>query len=179
MVDTKTKTVNMTYQALSSYIMNTYYRTFSGLFGLVLAAIMLLLMIFGWNDLEAKQKVIMIIIVALFFVINPLMLMFKAYQQLKLSPSYKKPLNYTFTDEGIVVSQEDVTQEIPWDNICRLFMTGKIVAIYTSRLHAFVLPLSELGDEKGKILAALVQFSAGGNARISRNLMRYKSGKGM
>ncbi len=179
MVDTKTITVKMTYSALRSYIMNTYYRSLQGISGLVVGFGAIALMAVGWQDLLRTQKVILIIVAALFLVINPLMLMFKAFQQFKLSPSYKKPLNYTFSDKGITVSQEEASQEIAWENICRLFMTGKILAVYTSRLHAFVIPIAELGDERGKIIASLVQFTAGNKPRLSRNLVRYQSGKGL
>ena len=58
-------------------------------------------------------------------------------------------------------------------------MTGKILAVYTSRLHAFVIPLSDLGAERGKIIASAVQFTAGNRIRLSRNLVRYRSGKGL
>lgn len=179
MVDSRTKSVNMTYSALCSYVMNTYYRSFAGISGLALAIFMLVLMVIGWDDLFGTQKVIMVIIIVLFMVVNPLMLMFKAFQQLKLSPSYREPLNYTFTDNGITVSQGEASSDIEWKNICRLFMTGKIVAIYTSRLHAFVIPLDELGEERGKIIASLVQFTAAYKPKLSRNLVRYQSGKGL
>lgn len=179
MIDTKTKTINMTYRALCSYVLNAYYRNFSGIISLVLGVGSIVLMMIGWNDLAGTQKVILTIIAVLFLVINPLQLMFKAYQQLKLSSSYKKPLNYTFSDKGITVSQDDISQDIPWESICRLFMTGNIIAIYTSRYHAFVIPLSELGEEKGKIIASVVQFTAANKPRISKNLVRYQSGKGL
>lgn len=179
MVDTKTITVKMTYQSLCSYIMNTYYRGFQGISGLILGFGSLILMVVGWQSLTWKQKVILGIVAGIFLVMNPLMLMFKAFQQFKLSPSYKKPLDYIFSDNGITVRQEEASQEIPWENVCRLFMTGKILAVYTSRLHAFVIPLSDLGEERGKIIASVVQFTAANRPRLSRNLARYKSGKGL
>ncbi|MDE6025071.1 MAG: YcxB family protein [Lachnospiraceae bacterium] len=179
MVDTKTKTVKMTYRALCSYILNTYYRSFTGISSLFMGVGSIVLMIIGWKDLAGTQKVILAIVAVLFLVINPLQLMFKAFQQFKLNPTYKKPLNYTFSDNGITVSQEDVSQEIPWESICRLFMTGNIIAIYTSRLHAFVIPLADLGEERGKIIASVVQFTAANKPRISKNLVRYQSGKGL
>ena len=85
----------------------------------------------------------MIIIVALIFtVINPLMLALKTLQQLKLSPSYKKPLDYTFHNEGITISQGELSQSIEWSNIYRLMMTKKMLAIYTNRINAFVIPFA-------------------------------------
>lgn len=48
-----------------------------------------------------------------------------------------------------------------------------------NRMHAFVIPLDQLGDDKGKILASVVNFTAGYKPRVSRSLKRYQSGKGI
>ena len=58
-------------------------------------------------------------------------------------------------------------------------MTKHMIAIYTGRMNAFVIPLTELGDDKSKILTSLVQFTAEYKPRLSRNLKRFESGKGI
>lgn len=172
------KSVNMTYRALYSYILNTYYRSFSGVTGLFLSIAALAILALCWGKLGSGQRLIFIIVGLTFLVINPLMLAFKAFRQLKLSPSYRKPLDYEFNDEGIIISQGELSQEVKWDMICRLMLTGNMIAIYTSRVHAFVIPLSELGSDKGKIITMLVQFTVDNNPVLSRNLKEYRSGKG-
>ncbi len=177
MKEAKTKSVNMTFQALYSYILNTNYRSFGGIIGVLVSLMGVAILIFGWNTMANGQKILFILVALAFLVVNPLSLAFKAWKQLKLSPSYKLPLDYTFGDEGITVSQGEAKQDISWDKICRIMMTGKMIAIYTDRYHAFVIPLSELGADKGKIITTVVQFTASYYPKLSGNLKGYLSGK--
>lgn len=174
-----TKSVKMTFKALYSYVINTNYRSYAGVIGLVISFGALVILIMNWSGFGTAQRVMLIIIGLVFTVLNPLSLAFKTYQQLKLSPSHKIPLDYTFSDEGITVAQGEVTQLIKWNMICRIMMTKHMVAVYTSRIHAFVIPLSELGEDKGRILTAMVSFTANNEPRLSKNLKVYTSGKGM
>lgn len=179
MTAAKTKSVNMKFSALYSYILNTNYRSFTGVMGILISIMSIVILIAGWSNLGTGQRALFIILAMGFTVINPLMLAFKAFQQLKLSPSYKKPLDYTFSDDGITVAQGELHQDIEWKNICRIMMTGHMIAIYTGRYNAFVIPLSELGNDKGKIIASVVQFTMEYRPRLSGNLKRYQSGKGL
>lgn len=175
----KTKSVNMSFTALYSYVINTNYRSISGVMSLFISIVSLLILAIKWTSIAGNQKVALIIVGLLFTVFNPLILAFRTFKQLKLSPSYKKPLIYTFSDNGITVSQGEQSQDIAWDMICRIMLTNKMLAIYTGRMHAFVIPLSELGDDRGKIIASVVQFTAAYKPRISSSLKRFVSGKGI
>lgn len=179
MVAKKTKSVNMTFPALYSYVINTNYRCFSGVLGLLISALAFVMLISLWGRLTYTYRIMLILVVLAFPVVNPCMLAFKAFRQLKLSPSYKKPLTYTFSDEGISVEQGELNQMLKWDKICRIMLTKQMLAIYTGRLHAFVIPLSELGSDRANILTSVVQFTSSYKPRISRNLKRFESGKGI
>lgn len=179
MVAKKTKSINMTFPALYSYIINTNYRCMSGVLGLFISVFALVMLIFLWGRLTYTYRIMMILVALAFPVVNPCMLAFKAFRQLKLSPSYKKPLTYTFSDEGIYVEQGKLNQMLKWDMICRIMLTNQMLAIYTGRMHAFVIPLSELGDDRGTVLTSVVQFTSAYKPRISRNLKRFESGKGI
>ena len=96
MTEAKTKSVNMTFPALFSYVMNTNYRSMRGILGLVLSFGAIVMLVIGWNTTSGRQKAIFIIVALMFTVINPLSLAFKTFKQLKTSPSYKQPLVYTF-----------------------------------------------------------------------------------
>ncbi len=175
----KTKSVNMSFSALYSYVLNTNYRSFSGFSGILLSLVSLLVLIVKWTVLANNQRVALIVVALMFTVLNPLVLAFRTFKQLKTSPSYKLPLVYTFSDDGIFVSQGEQSQNITWDMICRILMTNKMLAIYTGRMHAFVIPLSELGQDRGKIITSVVQFTAAYKPHISSNLKRFVSGKGI
>ena len=179
MVSSKTKSIKMNFSALYSYVINNNYRSFGGIMGLLLSIGAFIIVIVFWGQLSISQRVMFILVGMVFTVINPISLGFKTFKQLKLSPSYKKPLEYTFGNDGIKVSQGDTSLDISWDKIIRVMMTKKVIAIYTGRMYAFVIPLSELGEDRAKIVTAIVQFTAGYGPRLSRNLKEYKSGKGL
>ncbi len=179
MKEANTKSVKMTFKALYSYVLNTNYRSYAGIIGLVISFGALALLVANWNGFGTGQKAMLLIIGLVFTVINPLSLAFKTYQQLKLSPSHKIPLDYTFSSDGINVTQGEVSQLIEWNMICRIMLTKHMVAVYTSRIHAFVIPLSELGEDKDRILTAMVSFTANYEPRLSNSLKVYTSGKGL
>ncbi|MBE5943709.1 MAG: YcxB family protein [Lachnospiraceae bacterium] len=179
MTAAKTKTVKMNFKALYSYVINTNYRSPAGIVGLLVSIICLGLLIAFWSKVGRGYKIMLLLVGLTFTVINPLMLAWQTFKQLKLSPSYRKPLNFTFTDDGITVSQEDVSQDISWDKVCRIMMTGSMIAIYTGRMHAFVIPLSQLGEDRSKIISSVVQFTMQYKPRLSGNLKEYQSGKGI
>ena len=83
MTEAKTKSVNMTFPALFSYVMNTNYRSMSGILGLVLSFGAIVMLVIGWNTTSGRQKAIFIIVALMFTVINPLSLAFKTFKQLK------------------------------------------------------------------------------------------------
>ena len=125
------------------------------------------------------QKVIFFIVAIAFTILNPISLALKTRKQLKTSPSYKQPLDYTFGSEGIIISQGELSQEVKWSDITRIMLTKSMIAIYTGPMSAFVIPTSELGKDKGRILSTAVQFTADYKPVLSRNLKLYQTGKGI
>ena len=177
MKEVKTKSVNMTYKALLSYVLNTNYQSVAGIVSLGLSFASIVVLILFWGQLSGRSKALLLFMGLLFTVINPLLLAFRTFKQFKLSPSYKKTIIYEFRDDGIGITQGEQTMTLTWDRIVRLLMTNTMIAIYTNRIHAFVIPLSELGGDRAKIIASLVQFTAQYGPRLSGNLKVYETGK--
>ena len=175
MKEVKTKTIQMTYKALLSYVLNTNYQSVAGIMSLGLSLVCLAVLILFFGRISMRSRMLLLVVGLLFTVINPLLLAFRTFKQFKLSPSYRKPIVYTFTDEGIGIAQGDQDMTLGWDRIVRLLMTNSMIAIYTNRIHAFVIPLSELSDDRPKIVASLVQFTEQYGPRLSRNLTGYKT----
>ncbi len=174
MKDIKTKPISMTYKALLSYVLNTNYRSVTGVMGLLISLVSLGVMVGLWGRLTVRQRVVFLILGLIFTVINPLLLAFQAFKQFKLSPSYKHPIVYTFTEKGIGVTQQEQTLFLKWEQITRLMLTNAMFAIYTSRVHAFVLPLRALEADKSKIIARTVQFAEPHSPRMSGSLGSYR-----
>lgn len=132
------------------FLMRHAYTSFSGVIGLLISFGALVLFILTCTDNEPFRNGILLILAALFTIINPIQLWFRANQQVKLNPMFQKPLNYTFYDEQLVVTQEEETLEIPWEGVYRAVETGKSIILYMSRVHAYIFPKEQLnGNYEG------------------------------
>ena len=83
----------------------------------------------------------------LFTVIQPLVIYFKAKKQVKKNDAVNEPLEYTISKEGINVVQGERTGYSPWDEIVKVTSTKTLVMLYTSRVHAYVIPKEDVGDK--------------------------------
>ena len=97
------------------------------------------------------RRVVLLIIGLLFTVVNPILLLFKAYKQVKLSPVFKHPLEYTFSDAGMKVAQGDEEQFVSWDQVLEVRKTPSILIVYTSKGSGSILAYKELGEKRRKI----------------------------
>jgi hypothetical protein len=79
------------------------------------------------------------------------------------------------TDTGVDDSKKVEQQTLEWRNIYRLRLGKKMIAIHTSPIYAFTIPLSELGNDKDIILSRLVQYTEPHSPHISGNLKSYRS----
>ncbi len=65
-------------------------------------------------------------------------------------------------------------EKLEWRHIYRLRLGRKMLAIHTSPVHAFVIPLSELGNDKDIVLSRLVQYTEPHKPHISGTLKHYR-----
>ncbi len=137
--DVKMKTKDM-YQFL---LYHTYGRI-SGWFGVLLSVISIIMLVTGFDTYDDAGKMVLVVIALAFTVVNPLMLLSKAMQQVANNPTYKKPLHYAVTNEGITISQDEQSQTMSWENIKKVKQFSNVLIVYTSKVHAFVFPLDQL-----------------------------------
>jgi hypothetical protein len=142
-------TVNMKVRYMYSFLFQHLHRSFRGIFGVVLslAALVMFFLSLG-EDADATRLIILLIIGLLFTVVNPVMLWFKAQQQVILSPVFKKPLTYAFSEEGMTVIQEEQSQFLEWNKVVAVRKTGTVLIIYTSRNSGSILAWKELGKSR-------------------------------
>ena len=137
-------TVSMNIKSMYLFLLQHTYTGFSGIVGLGISILALLTLYTTFDARSDTEKLILLIIGLVFTVINPIMLLSRAAKQVKLSPSYKTPLSYCFNSQGITVSQEEQTMEVAWNRIVKIKSMKFALLIYTSRIHAFILPHSEI-----------------------------------
>lgn len=172
--------VNMTTPAMREYVIRTDFGSLSGKIAIFIALFALLQLVATIDKPNYyNSRVILIGVIIIIVILKPLFLIFRAYSQVKMNPFYKKPLVYSFKREGMMISQDEKKEEVLWEKVYKVIKTNKIMAIYTSKVHAFVLPLEELGSDATKIAATIVQCLEPYNPRLSKNLKELKSGNGI
>lgn len=153
-----TVSVGMKVRYMYSFLFQHIHRSFKGIFGVCisLAALVAFAMSFDENA-DMTRRMILLLIGLLFTVINPIILLIKAQQQVLLSPIYKKPLTYVFTTEGMTVSQEDQKQFLAWDKILEIRKTASVLIIYTAKNSASVLSLKEMGEQSEAVQEVIAE----------------------
>ena len=63
-----------------------------------------------------------------------------------LVPAFKKPLHYRLCDQGVFMSQEEVSQNFEWDKITKAISTSRSIILYTDKNIATILPREDMGD---------------------------------
>ena len=141
------------------FFMKHFYSSFSGIFGVIVSLGALVFWVLSLGKREPFQMVLLLILASLFTVLQPMQFLMKAYQQVKLSPIYKEPIDYILTEKEICVHQKEETVQIPWENVYKVVESGKAIYIYTSAVHSFIWPKSQT-NEKTESIKALIKEKA-------------------
>lgn len=158
--DVKMKTMDM-YKFL---IYHTYSR-FSGWFGVILSIVAIFMLVTGYDTLDDAGKLVLFVIGLLFTVVNPIMLLSKAQQQIVGNAVYKKPLHYVLSEAGITVSQEEQEETMPWEQVRRMKQFRGELFVYTSKIHAFIFPFSQMGEAASEITEYIAAHCSGGSVK--------------
>lgn len=135
--------VKMKVNTMYRFLMHHGYAGVSGIINLVISGGALVMLIAGVGE-STTSKVALAIVAALFTIINPLYLYYKAAKQVKLTPMFAKPLDYTINDEGMTVSQGEESLTVGWDELRKAVETGKDFYIYLSLTRAYIFPKEDL-----------------------------------
>lgn len=131
--------VQMKWQDLYQYMLYHTYNSASGLIGAISGALMIVAFFMGANVLCLIAGMIILLYL-------PGTLYLKARQQFLANPTFKKPLHYKMTNEGIEVSQGEEVQKQKWEDMHKAVSTTKSLIVYTSSVNASIFPRRELGD---------------------------------
>ena len=132
-----------------SFLMQHTHRSFKGIFGVCISVAALAAFALSFDGSgDTTRKVILLIIGLLFTVVNPIILLIKAQQQVLLSPVYKNPLIYLFTEDGMTVSQGEQEQSLAWNAILEVRKTASVLIIYTAKNSASILAYKEMGEKR-------------------------------
>lgn len=97
----------------------------------------------------------------------PLTLYVRAKQSIAASKVLQGTLHFAVGETGFTVSQGEETAELKWEQIYRMVATRHNVLVYSSRIHAYVIPREQLGADY-EILAALA------NRRLEKHRVKMR-----
>lgn len=132
------------------------FHTYSGVNGIVSTCFGAIgLILFVVSNFTAWIYLILGLVIILYLPFN---LRLSSAKLAKLSPMYQKPLHYEINENGITVSQDDVTQTVSWDKCTKAVSTKQSICIYTGKKNASIFPRKQLGDQLPALLALLARY---------------------
>lgn len=143
------------------FLMRHNYSGFSGIFGLIISVGALILFFVGVGGVDNLKNGVLLVIAALFLIINPFLLYVKAAGQVKRNPMFRKSLRYHFDQQGIIVSQDE--QELPllWEDLKKVVETGGHLILYITAIHAYILPKEQFAQEYPDIRGMFLEYADG------------------
>ena len=130
---------------LYDYMMAHTYNSASGIIGSCFGALMVVIGVMN------KQWIFLIGGVVL-LVYLPWTLFLKSKQQALNNPTFKTPLHYVLNEEGLTVSQGEVSQSQAWENMFKATSTNRSIIVYTSPVNATIIPRKALGQDVSKCI---------------------------
>ncbi len=142
--------ISMSSKILYDYMVNHAYSGSSGILGTC----------FGFLGIifYAKTGYILYLIIGvvlLFYL--PVNLRYRAALQMQNVESFKKPLHYEVDENGITVSQGEVTETVGWEQCTKAVSTKLSIVVYTGKANATIFPRKQLEDKLPVLIATIAE----------------------
>lgn len=134
-----------------AFLMHHSYRGVSLIIDAVITVGAIALLATGFGKESPASTVVLVVLALLFTVINPLQLYRRAKKQVTKNEVFQKPLCYVLTEEGITMSQGEVTQSFLWGDVYRIKEYKSLFAVYTGRVYACIWPKRELAECENEV----------------------------
>lgn len=144
--------VNMTDEAMTSFMYYHTYSHFTGILGIILGIVAVGLAFFTYGNANPVFSLMYLVFAFLFLLWTPFTLRSKAKQQRKNTPMFNKAITYTLDEEGITTTQDDIKSQIKWEELLKVVSTKKIMIFYVTRVRAFIAPRECIGEQYEKTL---------------------------
>lgn len=156
--------LNVSLNAKQYYHFNLYhcYHSFNGILGIFLGLLCIVYGVFGCvagSKAEPMQIALLFIFGIVILLYNPVALYVRSKRRFLTNPVMKNPVTYIFTDSGIRLKQDEVEEEMPWENLYKIVKTKESMIFYLTRYHANIVPLSEIANDYEKVCAIIGQYA--------------------
>ena len=104
-----------------------------------------------------NSGIFLLLIAAVYFIIQPLMLYLKASQQAK-NAVFSSETFYAFDEEGVAVWQEGIEPSVlQWQNVRKFVKFGKYYFLYVDAAHGNIIPASSIEGNPAKLDELIVR----------------------
>ncbi len=125
--------------------MYSTYGSMVGVCNIVFTVAMLLLSVKFWGDVNNFMRILLIIAICLFTVIQPVVVYMRAKRQVRTVPS---DMEIGFDDKGIHVKTKDQSSDLKWNRIKGVSKKPSMIVIFSTTKHGFILTNKMLGKQK-------------------------------
>lgn len=153
--------VKITAADLYDYMLSHTYSGFSGLFGSIVGALFIVMYFSIGQFLYLIAGLVILLYV-------PCSLFLRAHKQVAMNETFKKPLHYTITDEGVTVSQGESEMFQEWSVVYKAKSTNRSLLLYTSRVNAWIFPKRDLGKDKEAMIQLISLHVAPDKVKIKQ-----------
>lgn len=131
------------------YRFNMYhaYHGFQGIFATIIGIFVLIVAIITYGKIDIMYTILYVVFGVVFLVYVPVSLYMHSKQQILSSEVLRHALHYKVDEEGVHVSQNDQTADLPWNQIYKVVSTKSNLLIYSSRVNAYVIPRETIGAD--------------------------------
>lgn len=121
------------------------YRSTVGLVNVIFTVAMIVLAVRYFQDANWIYRILMILGLSLFTVIQPVVIYSRAKKQLS---GMSRDMEIGFDDYGVHVRSDKEKSSIKWKNIKGIAKQPTLVIVYSSATHGFILTNKVLGKER-------------------------------
>ena len=158
--------ISITGKDMFDYNVYHNYRHFQGIISLLLGIAMLILCVAAYiQDGNISYILITGFLGIYFTILTPVKIYFKSYTQVKMTPSFMKPIKYTLSEELLLIEQDGAKAEIPMSDIIKVRDTGKSIVLYVSAVRAYILPKKQL-EGKLDLVKDIINKSQAKNIKL-------------
>lgn len=125
--------------------MYSTYGSMVGVCNIIFTVAMLLVAAKFWGDVNIFIKILLIIVICLFTVIQPAVVYMRAKKQVATVPH---DMQIGFDDNGIHVKTEKQNSDLKWNTIKGVSKKTSMIVIFSTTKHGFVLTNKVLGKQK-------------------------------
>lgn len=148
--------VSLTGKDMFDYNIYHNYRHFQGLLSFFLGVIMLVVSVVSYRAGAQLSYVLITGFLGMWFtIITPIRIWIKSYQQVALTPSFKKPISYTLSEKELVIAQDGAEAVLQLEGVLKAADTGKSIVLYVSSVRAYIFPKRDIGDKLQEVTEIL------------------------